>query len=252
MMFDSIRVLMFDWGGTLAKVARQEQAREDCLDAAVAFLRGAGLPCPATIRADLQERFHAAMEDPGRLRSLREFDTHAHFRDWAQAARISLPDGQFLDELVQTAWRPWIGCLDLLPGIEQMLRELKHAGYVLGLVSNCAAPPNICRTELERLGLDHFFAFTVFSSEVGYCKPHVSMYETPFSQAIRHVADLTPEGVLFIGDTPVADIDGSYEYGFKTALVRTGNWTGDTGALTHRPDAILDSAADLRRLLIAV
>jgi len=121
---------------------------------------------------------------------------------------------------------------------------------VLGLVSNCAAPPDICRVELERLGLTEFFDFTVFSSEVGYCKPHTSMYETPFAQAVRHVGDLTAESVLFIGDTPIADIDGPYEQGFKTALVRTGVWNGDSDALTHKPDIIVDSVADLPRLLL--
>lgn len=249
-MFQSTHVLMFDWGGTLVKVARQEQARVACLDATVAFLRRAGLRCPAGIRDDLRAHFRAAMEDPERLRSQREFDTHAHFRNWAEAARLSLPDGRFLDELVDAAWRPWIGCLDLLPGVGRALHDLKQAGYVLGLVSNCAAPPDICRVELERLGLIEFFAFTVFSSEVGYCKPHVSMYETPFAQAVRHACDLTAERVLFIGDTPIADIDGPHEQGFKTALVRTGNWTGDTGALAHEPDIILDSVTDLPRLLL--
>jgi len=104
MMFQSTRVLMFDWGGTLAAVARQEQARAACLDATAAFLRAAGLPCPAGIRDDLRASFRAAMENPERLRSLREFDTAAHLRDWADAARLSLPDGRFMDELVDAAW----------------------------------------------------------------------------------------------------------------------------------------------------
>lgn len=51
--------------------------------------------------------------------------------------------------------------------------------------------------------------------------------------------------VLFVGDTPPADIDGPQALGMRTALVSTGNWHGAVGDLKASPDLVLDSVEDL-------
>jgi len=242
---DAIRILMFDWGGTIVRVARQHLVPDRCVDAALAVLRDSGRACPPEAEAALRLRLHQHFSGADAKPGLREFDTSATLAHWAGHHGIPLPDASFLRTVVDALWQPWISSLDLLDRADTTLRRLVSRGYTLGLVSNCAAPPHICRQELNRLGIDELFAFHVFSSEVGYCKPHERIYARALSAARVHAPDLRPHEVLFIGDTPVPDVDGPAGHGLHTALVRTGRWDGSPGGLNHQPDLVLDSISCL-------
>jgi putative hydrolase of the HAD superfamily len=117
----------------------------------------------------------------------------------------------------------------------------------LGLVSICATAPAVCRAELQRLGIADEFAFTLFSSEIGFRKPHPRIYDETLARARSIHADLRPGEVLFVGDTPIADIEGPRIAGMHTALVAPGAGNADVAAC--RPDGTLESILDLPRLL---
>lgn len=53
-------------------------------------------------------------------------------------------------------------------------------------------------------------AFTVLSFEVGYVKPDPEIYGIVLSRA-----GLRPDQVLFVGDTPAADIEGPRQAGMR-------------------------------------
>ena len=248
-MFEDIRVLMIDWGGTIVRVARQDEIYDRCIDAGMAALAAANLTCPANAKADLYARLVKSITEAEDAPELVEFDSRAFLTAWANDHRIGLPDGQFPEHLLDAFWRPWIGCLDVMGRGAETLERLAGAGYVLGLVSNCAVPPHLCRVELEREGIARHFAFPVFSSEVGYRKPDARIFRRALALARAHLPALAPEQVLFVGDTPDADIDGSRAHGFRTALVRTGHWDGAPEAITCSPDVILDSIDSLLEVL---
>ena len=236
---------MFDWGGTLARVAGELDTRRDCAAAGLAFLRGAGLKAPAGAEASLAKCFLAALGERQASPDLREFDSRSFLREWAADAGLAVsPDGM-LDRWVAAFWRPWVGCLELIGDAPAALRRLQRRGLTVGLVSNTATPPSVCRAELTRLGLADLLAFTVFSSEVGYRKPHPRPFEKALSLAGDLAPGLRPAEVLYVGDTPVADVAGPAALGLKTALVRGGAWDGDEGTLDVRPDVILESVHEL-------
>ena len=250
-MLDKVRVIIFDWGGTIVRVARQTETCQPCVDAAIAWMRSAGIALPAEAADDLQRRIAEVMASHERLDDLREVVTGAMFQAWADAQGLVLPEGGFLGELVEAFWRPWVGCLDVLGNGLGTLRTLAARGYTIALVSNCAVSPACCRTELERLGLAPLLAFSLFSSELGVRKPHDEIYRRALAEARTAAPGLQANEVLFIGDTPAADVDGPARHGMKTALVRTGNWKGSTDELTRQPDLILGSIDELPAVLPA-
>ncbi len=97
---------------------------------------------------------------------------------------------------------------DTLPVLEAM----RQSGIRLGIVSNTTNPPFMKRQELKLFGLDSYFAFGVYSSEVPFRKPHPSI----FKLAIKKM-ELAPEQILFVGDSYEADIVGAHGVGMATA-----------------------------------
>jgi putative hydrolase of the HAD superfamily len=85
---------------------------------------------------------------------------------------------------------------DTLPA----LTRLQAAGYRLGLVSNWSWDlPQI----LDAHGLAPLFECVVVSARAGYRKPHAAIYQ----QALDMLA-LPAKDVLFVGDSPHADVFG--------------------------------------------
>jgi FMN phosphatase YigB (HAD superfamily) len=248
----NVRVIMFDWGGTLALVARQDKSRAACAAAAVARARERGGAVTDEDTAALLELFLARTTRHEREATLEELDTPAMLREWVVNRGLGERVAGLIDELAAAFWQPWLGCLDVLPGVIETLRRLRLAGYAMGLVSNCAAMPATCRAEAARLGMAPMLDFMLFSSELGVRKPHEGIYARAMALATAIVPDVDTSSVLFVGDTPVADVDGPGRQGMRTALVRTGRWGGDRGVLRHIPDVILDSVNDLPGVLARV
>lgn len=85
---------------------------------------------------------------------------------------------------------------DALPA----LARLRAAGYRVGLVSNWSWG---LQEILEHTGLAELLDCAVVSARAGYRKPHPAIYR----QALDALA-LPAEAVLFVGDSPKADVEG--------------------------------------------
>jgi FMN phosphatase YigB (HAD superfamily) len=243
-MFDNVTTLMLDWGGTLVDCDREADVRRDCARAFVASARDAGVAIHAAAESDFVRRYIEGLADRKLDQTLREFDLPELMHHWAADHGLLLAGNGNVDKILLDAWRPWVGCLDPIGDIVATISRLKRGGLRLGLVSNCATPRTLCERELNRLGLTDLLDFALFSSEIGLRKPHERIYEVALDRSATH-----PAAVLFVGDTPAPDVEGPARAGMRTALVRTGRWDGDPAALTHPPDAIIDSVHDLPTLL---
>jgi len=245
------RVIAFDWGGTLVHTHREHDAFTPGAAGVVAVLRSTGVPVPQRSADNLPAHFLETWSRSGAAGNEREFDSAEFLRGWADREGIPLPAD--LGPVIDAMWTPWVGCLKPIDDVRGTLSQLAAAGINLGLVSNCAVVPHICTQELARQGIGHLLNFTVFSSELGVRKPHPRLYQAAFDRAARvddgrAATPLIPADILFVGDTPQADVDGPARAGMRTALVRTGNWTGETADLKHAPDLILDSIHQLPTL----
>lgn len=84
--------------------------------------------------------------------------------------------------------------------------------YTIGLISNSGITPGrILRRVLKNHAVLQYFMATVFSDEVGYHKPHPSIFRT----ALRNL-EVKPEEVIHIGDLLESDVAGAKAMGIKT------------------------------------
>jgi 2-haloalkanoic acid dehalogenase type II len=119
----------------------------------------------------------------------------------------------------------------------QALPELR-ARYRLFTLTNGNA-------DLHAIGLNHYFEHRFAAREVGALKPD--------PQAFRHVLDaarLDPHQVLFVGDDPIADVQGARNVGMHTVWMnRNGSaWSSELGV----PPKSIARLTELLPLLDAV
>jgi putative hydrolase of the HAD superfamily len=149
----------------------------------------------------------------------------------------NLPENEFqrvvrLHEEMEITVRP-----DLVPGIHEALQTL-HGRYRTCIVSDAIVSPGRClRRLLESYDLARFFDGFAFSDEVGYSKPHRSMFES----AARQMG-VALEEMVHIGDRDHNDVKGPQALGMK-AILFIGTRAADKDRTTA--DAICERHADL-------
>jgi len=122
--------------------------------------------------------------------------------------------------------------------------------YRISLISNFSYAPAL-KEGLRRVGLYDFFDELVISHEVGYRKPHPSIFEAAL-KALKG----NPNDALMVGDTPQEDIYGAKRLGIRTCLVLPSLIDGYSvyevapeEAVLLQPDITIRSLAELRRVL---
>ncbi len=126
----------------------------------------------------------------------------------------------------------------LIDGAAGTLDSLRSAGYRLGLLSNWS--PTLPRV-LRHLGIDHFFEFTLVSATVGLAKPDPAIFRLAEQQS-----GCRPEQLLYVGDSPLADVEGSRAAGWDAALIVRGNATRRAAS---RARYTIDEVGELKTLL---
>ncbi len=126
-------------------------------------------------------------------------------------------DEGMLDEIRQefdagVAWRPF-------PEAVEILRELRRAGYRLGVISNA---PTTMEELLRRRGLAPYLDTITCSSEIGAEKPHPRIFHAALARA-----GIPPERALHVGDSFEDDYLGARRAGLHAVfLCRHGDPPG--------------------------
>ena len=98
-----------------------------------------------------------------------------------------------------------------------MVRRLHEAGLRLAIVSNTFFPGFAIDDVLEHEGLLRYFPVRVYSSDVGFMKPHPGIFRI----ALERVG-VAPERAVMVGDRVDKDVRGARRVRLKTALVLHG------------------------------
>lgn len=102
-------------------------------------------------------------------------------------------------------------------GTQETLETL-YGRIGIGLISDSGTSPGrVTRMILDDYGILKFFNVTIFSDEVGYCKPD----EVGFRAALEALG-VKPEEALHVGDLIKNDIRGAKKTGMLTAWLKTG------------------------------
>ena len=120
------------------------------------------------------------------------------------------------------------------------LRELRSAGWTLGIVTNGMADNQ--EGKIRSTGLANLVDGWVVSEAVGYRKPEAKI----FSALAAHL-DCTLEGWM-IGDSPEHDIAGGAAAGLRTALIISGDPATDDSAI--RPTITAASVAEAAAVIL--
>ena len=119
--------------------------------------------------------------------------------------------------------------------VNQYLAYLNERRLPWGIVTNgSSSQHNKCRAA----GLTQLAPFIIVSEEVGYAKPDPRI----FRDALNAMGISSPERVMYVGDNPVADIDGAKRFGMKAAWVRRGR-EYPAGLLS--PDHVVDYVVEV-------
>lgn len=117
-----------------------------------------------------------------------------------------------VDQLVHTYLSEWNRGVRHLPGIGDLLTALAGE-YRLAVVSN-TQEADLVPDHLEAMGVQHLFDTVVTSFEVGWRKPHPTIYTAALNEL-----GIAPGVAVFVGDTYEADYRGPLRAGIRSLLI---------------------------------
>lgn len=103
--------------------------------------------------------------------------------------------------------------------IPSFIKYLHDSGTTLNILSNTAFIRGASlRKIIAHYGLHDFFAFQVYSDEIGFSKPGNQIYDHAYGN-IQKLGSIGKHEVLHVGDNKVSDYDGALKYGFGAYLI---------------------------------
>jgi putative hydrolase of the HAD superfamily len=199
-----LRAVLFDWGDTLMRWAWQPELLEA---GHAAGLRAIGREPVPSVTQRFRDAYLPMLWVPG---TLEEVEYPALVRALLREEGIEVGDDE-LDRFLEAEHAAWQPARQLASTTHALLESLRDRGLRLGLVSNALDPPELLHRDLRQLGVAERLDVAVFSSEVGWRKPHPEIFE----RALRAL-DVPAEETLFVGDMLATDIAGAAAVGMRT------------------------------------
>ncbi|MCH7718686.1 MAG: HAD family hydrolase [Chloroflexi bacterium] len=240
----ALRAVIFDLGHTLWDYAPREDSRRLNilrLYQRLAASLGDAVPPPAALDRALGET------------AQRWFDS------WNSDRLEQPPSEQLMSEALVA-----LGCVfpdDLLPALTAVMfgaeadmpviepdtlatiGSLQQRGLAMGCVTNTILLEEGIVDPLRRLGLLRYLRSTVVSSNMGYRKPHASL----FLRALEELG-VAPHEALFVGDRLVDDVGGAQGVGMRAVLTHQYRQE-QLGSAAVTPDAVIQRLSELPEAL---
>jgi putative hydrolase of the HAD superfamily len=202
-----LEAVLFDWGDTLMQWTWQDELLEAGHRAGLAALVRDDLPDGSAVAARFRERYLPLLRRPG---VLEEVEYPGLVRELLAELDVKVTDeelARFL-EAEHAAWQP---ARQLGAHTWALLESLRDRGLRLGLISNAFDPAWLLHRDLEQLGVAERLDVALFSSEVGWRKPHAAIFERALA-----ALDVAPANALFVGDRLHEDVGGAAALGMRT------------------------------------
>lgn len=99
-----------------------------------------------------------------------------------------------------------------------MLKKIREKGYKTGIITN--SMPQIQEKKIEMLGLAPYFDEIIISGATPYAKPQIEIF-----QLMAERLNIETNEMVYVGDHPKFDVDGSRNAGCIPVWVKTtGTW----------------------------
>ncbi len=102
----------------------------------------------------------------------------------------------------------------LFPDVSGTLAAIRKASFRIGIVSQNRMMSDVLRSELNSLGIGHFFDAVVTSEEEGYDKPDPGIFLAASSKL-----GIQPERLFHVGDIFEKDVAGALAAGMSPVLL---------------------------------
>ena len=222
--------MIFDWGGTLTTPDLAAADLGDLWRLAAEHLHPARAEDVVATLVAVDRRFWER--------------TTTSFESWRLAdilAAASLELGldvtdAVLEEAATRHLDGWTTHIHHEADAADVLRALRSAGLRIGLLSNTNWPRSFHEHFLERDGLSGLIDARLYTSELGYVKPHPSVF-----RAAAEAIGVDAAACAFVGDRPYDDIHGGRQAGMRTVL-REG---ADVPSHPVVPDATIRTLSEL-------
>ncbi len=204
------KAILFDYLGTL--VEPRNYSLQDSKTKLHTALCEAGL---VTEKGKFMEAYAKAHEKYRivRYQQLREVTNAVWVSEALNAIDCkTTPNDAKLKTALNVFFQDFINTLELRPYANHLINRATELCKV-GLVSNFTYTPTI-HASLRKLGIDHLFNAVVVSETVGWRKPSSIIFE----QALEKL-QVKCEDAVFIGDSPLEDIDGAKAAGLHSVFV---------------------------------
>ena len=123
-----------------------------------------------------------------------------------------------IEEILRNYYQEIYSARKVFPDVVPTLQALQSSGLRLGIISNTTNPPFMKDYERQFLGLDSYFEFAIYSSDVPYRKPHPSIFKLAASRL-----KLEEQEILYVGDHLENDVVGAKKVGMQVAWVNRDN-----------------------------
>ncbi|HEX7237046.1 MAG TPA: HAD-IA family hydrolase [Gammaproteobacteria bacterium] len=143
------------------------------------------------------------------LRDVHEMDEHGHGEKapgYARLVRAWQLDEPLALRLLEHFFTTYLSACAPSEDVANTLRELRARGLKLGVITNGQTP--LQRRKLAALALDGSFDTILVSGEEGVRKPDAEI----FRRALARI-DVEARDAMFVGDHPIADVEGSHRAG---------------------------------------
>jgi putative hydrolase of the HAD superfamily len=200
-----LEAVLFDWGDTLMRWSWDDGLLDVGHRAGLAAIGREPLPA---LTARFREAYLPLLEAPG---VLEEVEYPGLVRRVLGDVGIAISDDE-LNEFLDAEHAAWAPARFVAGTTHALLEAMRDLGLKLALVSNAIDPPWLMHRDLEREGIAERIDAAVFSSEVGWRKPHHAIFE----RAVELLGGVDPKRTLFVGDSLTNDVAGASALGMKT------------------------------------
>jgi len=206
----TVRAVVFDFIGTLTNV--KDYSMEDSKKKLCKAIKAGGFSVEETSFLEAYSRAHEKYRVI-RYQELVEVTNAV----WISEALNNLglrtsPDDVRIKTALNIFFEDYVKSFELRPCARELLERVS-TDFKLGLISNFTYAP-VIYVALRRLAINKFFNAVLVSADVGWRKPNKRIFE----EALRRLG-VKPEETVYVGDSPLEDIEGAEALGIKTVFV---------------------------------
>jgi HAD superfamily hydrolase (TIGR01549 family) len=205
-----VKAVLFDFADTLVHTERFDY--NTCLNSMVQSLSKNGISVAFEDFKrgyfDSRDRFYKETE-----KTLEEQNFAERIRETLRNCGVKL---NVSDEALREAEEAFSNCFAkslMIEGYLPSLLERLHKSYSLAVVSNMSFAEAIFQS-LKQFDIRKHFDAVVVSGVLGWRKPSPGIF-----QAALQALDVKAEESVFVGDSPIADVEGAKQLGIRTVLI---------------------------------